>query len=149
MKRDVNRNTSVEDDGGDVLVEERLDADHLVPWVQIREKSSVHSYFHPKERNRKRSQTRPREEARGEVESFKLTFVGSGSDENLSLRVESLVSEVRELLGVVRGDRISQTRSSSSGTARKRSRKCELRRFFRPSTNQQEDEDERELTSSG
>lgn len=63
-----------------------------------------------RQRNRGQSQTRPSEEAR----TSRLTFVGSGSNENLSLRVESLMSEVRELLGVVGGDSVSQTRSSSS-----------------------------------
>lgn len=43
MQRNVNRHTSVEDDGSGVLVEERLDADDFVSWIQVCEESGIHS----------------------------------------------------------------------------------------------------------
>ena len=46
MQRDVDGLSTVEDDGGEVLVEEGFDADDLVATVQKGEESGVHSYRH-------------------------------------------------------------------------------------------------------
>lgn len=43
MERDVNGDTAVEDDRCGVLIEEGLDADDLVAWVQVSKQSCVHS----------------------------------------------------------------------------------------------------------
>ena len=46
MQRDVDGLSTVEDDGGEVLVEEGFDADDLVATVQKGKESGVHSCRH-------------------------------------------------------------------------------------------------------